>query len=144
MPKRRKKPQAHFGFGSLDRAEMLNTRGFKEGNRSWIDVMPPGGPRMRVTHEVLGSIPPPVPPAARRKCIAWRYVGTGRRCALFADETGFRTAKPPAIKPSRPLLFGPLDGFAGVGSSLALAWTVAGGVALVVLSDKLKALNTPR
>lgn len=44
------------GMNGFERAEMLNTRGFKEGKRSWIDVMPKGGPRMRVTHEILEGL----------------------------------------------------------------------------------------
>lgn len=37
-------------------------------------------------------LPPPVPAAA--KCIAWRYEGGKRKCALYGSDTGFRTAKP--------------------------------------------------
>lgn len=42
-----------FELAGLSRAEMMNTRGFKDGRKSWIDVMPAGGPKMRVTHEIL-------------------------------------------------------------------------------------------
>ncbi len=50
----------------------------------------------------LSSIPPPIPAAARRKCVAWRYVGNSRRCEIFANETGHRRAKAPPFK-LRPL-----------------------------------------
>jgi hypothetical protein len=45
-----------FELEGLSRAEMMNTRGFKDGRKSWIDVMPAGGPKMRVTHEILEGL----------------------------------------------------------------------------------------
>lgn len=93
------KRRAREGLGAV---VPMATQGFKDGRKSWIVVKPKYGPPMRVTHEVLaelGALPPPVPPPSTRKCVAWRYVAGGRKCALFSDETGFRTAKPPA----RPL-----------------------------------------
>jgi hypothetical protein len=53
----RERDQRVFALdGGLGGAEMMNTRGFKDGKRSWIDVLPAGGPRMRVTHEVLDGL----------------------------------------------------------------------------------------
>lgn len=52
----------------LNRLETMKTRGYKSGKRAWIDVLPAGGPRMRVTHEVLeGTWKKAKTPAERRK-----------------------------------------------------------------------------
>lgn len=105
-----RRKRALAALDGLARAEPMLVRGFREGRKTWIDVYPAGGKRMRVTHEVLeglhASAPPPIPAAARRKCIAWRYVGTSRRCAIFANETGYRRPKPEAP----PFKLRPLEG----------------------------------
>lgn len=102
--------RARAALDGLARAEPMLVRGFKEGRKAWIDVYPAGGKRMRVTHEVLdglhASSPPPIPLAAKRKCIAWRYIGTSRRCAIFANETGYRRPKTEAP----PFRVRPLEG----------------------------------
>ena len=125
---------------ALERTEFLHTRGFKDGKRSWIDVMPGGGPKMRITHEILeglSSTPPPAP-SARRKCIAWRYVGSSRRCAIFADETGFRTAKAPLFKPAGMTATSPFGDLGSVGTAGSLFMLAAGGTALVFLVATIK------
>jgi hypothetical protein len=105
----------------LGRAEYMLTRGFKDGNKSWIDVMPARGPKMRVTHEILEGMLGETEAdwVSRRTCIAWRYDAAGKRvCAIRGNNA--------------------LKGLDGVGSSLALMWTAAGAVALFVLSDAQK------
>lgn len=52
----RERDTSSFELEGLSRAEMMNTRGFKDGRKSWIDVMPAGGPKMRVTHEILEGL----------------------------------------------------------------------------------------
>jgi hypothetical protein len=53
---RRTEGRALSGFARLFAPEALETRGFKQGRRSWIDVKPRRGPRMRITHEVLEGL----------------------------------------------------------------------------------------
>jgi hypothetical protein len=133
-------------LNGLEKAEYMLTRGFKDGKKSWIDVMPTHGPKMRVTHEILeglGDSEQRGPQyaawnklkeleakrdrdrwVAERTCVAWRYDAHGKRfCAIRGSDA--------------------LKGLDGVGSSLALMWTAAGAVALIMLSDAQKNAAAP-
>lgn len=44
------------GLSELERVRLLPVQGYRDGNKAWIDVFPPGGPRMRITHEVLPTL----------------------------------------------------------------------------------------
>lgn len=43
------------GLSGLSAPELMLTRGYKDGNKSWVDVQPVGGRKMRVTHELFGA-----------------------------------------------------------------------------------------
>lgn len=43
------------GLSNLGRVRLLPVQGYRDGNKAWIDVFPPEGPRMRITHEVLAD-----------------------------------------------------------------------------------------
>lgn len=52
----RTRQKRNASLAEFHRAEMMNTRGFKDGKKAWIDVMPMGGRKMRVTHEFLDGL----------------------------------------------------------------------------------------
>lgn len=40
--------------GELGAVERMQSEAWRDGGYSWVDVTPDGGPRMRITHQVLG------------------------------------------------------------------------------------------
>mgnify|MGYP001459812358 CR=1 FL=1 len=133
-----------WALNGLEKAEYMLTRGFKEGRKSWIDVMPAGGPRMRVTHEVLESLGALTKEQKNKR---HRANYTARRDRKASQEEHWQTlAQKDNWKHERRSIdkndaesWDPRSDFEGLGSSLALMWAAAGAVALIVLSDAQKA-----
>jgi len=46
--------QSPFLFG-LGKAERMKAEAWKDGRKSWVDITPAGGPRMRVTHQIFAG-----------------------------------------------------------------------------------------
>lgn len=43
------------GLGSLGKAQRMRAEAWKDGGKSWIDVTPKYGRKMRITHQFLGT-----------------------------------------------------------------------------------------
>lgn len=39
----------------LGKVERMHAEAWKEGRKSWVDITPQGGPKMRVTHQIFGG-----------------------------------------------------------------------------------------
>lgn len=88
----------------LNRLETMKTRGYKSGKRSWIDVLPAGGPRMRVTHEVLDGLEG----LGSSFALMWAAAGAVALVVLSdAQRQGVRTERP--FDPAREAVFQDLN-----------------------------------
>jgi len=53
------RPNPAYGSSGLAAVEPLWTQGYKDGRHSWIDVRPPRGPAMRITHTIGADLTRP-------------------------------------------------------------------------------------